>query len=146
MIIWITGQPGSGKTSLGKQLAQHLCAIHIDGKVIWEMFNRPNDTFINRCQNVAEAQYMARLVNKDGRNVVVSMVSPYRCQREEFKQEMGSSILEVHTYADSDPNRPRQDHKFMGYEKPLENALFLDTAAKSIEECLAEVLKRVNRA
>lgn len=146
MIFWITGQPGSGKTSLGKKLAQHLHAVHIDGKAIWEMFNCPNDTFMNRCKNVAEAQYMARLIDKDGRDVVVSMVSPYRCQREEFKQEMGASLLEVHVYADSDPNRPRRDHHFAGYEKPLENALFLDTTVKSVEQCLLEVLRLANRA
>ena len=50
MIIWFTGQPGSGKTTLCKALKeqwsfwQHQC-VHIDGDDIREIFSNKNYNF-----------------------------------------------------------------------------------------------------
>lgn len=146
MIIWITGQPGQGKTSLGQELAAKLKCANIDGKSIWQMFGIDNATFLNRVTNVANAQDLARMISQNGKDVVVSMVSPYRNQREEFKKEQGDNLLEVYVHAKDDPNRPRKSDWFEGYEPPIENFLSLDTSAKSVAQCVIEVLRRMDRA
>lgn len=141
MIVWVTGQPGHGKSSLGHALAKKLDAPHVDGQAIYKMFAVPNNTYFNRVRNVHEAQEMAKLYHAAGRHVVVSMVSPYRNQREEFKKAGNGAVFEVHVYS-ADPSRPRKEHHFDGYEEPLENCLRLCTDGKTPEELAQIVLEK----
>jgi adenylylsulfate kinase-like enzyme len=109
------------------------------------MYGLANVNFCNRAQNVQYAQNLAKMFHASGQDCVVSMVSPYRNQREEFKREMGQNLLEVYVHADNDPKRPRQEDRFDGYEPPLENCLVLDTSAKTVDQCVAEIMRLIGR-
>jgi hypothetical protein len=56
---------------------------------------------------------------------MVSLVSPYRDQREGFKTEMGEYIKEVYVHTKN--QRGREGYHVNNYEPPLENFIDVDT-------------------
>ena len=84
-IIWLTGQSGSGKTAIALQfLKYHQDWFHIDGDDIRELFNNKDYTEQGRRKNIDLAQKLAQYLYSKEKNVIVSLVSPYRDQREYF--------------------------------------------------------------
>ena len=140
MIIWFTGQPGSGKTTLCKALKEqwsfwrHQC-VHIDGDDIREIFSNKNYNFDGRVNNIKTAQNIARFLHNKNYKVLVSLVSPYRKLREELR---GQDIYEV--YCHTTEIRGREQYFVENYEPPTENFIDMDTTNKSIKECVDEIL------
>ena len=100
MIYWFTGQPGHSKTVLASALKQELNnTFHIDGDDLRAIFNNKDYSEAGRRKNIELAQHLAHFLHNKVCNVVVSLVSPYIDQREEFKTKLGDSIKEfyVHT-------------------------------------------------
>ena len=129
MILWFTGQPGSGKTTLCKELAkQNDKVIHIDGDDLRKVLDNKDYSEKGRRKNVQFAIDMAKVMDKKGYLVLVSLVSPYRDLR----------IGEIF-YLNS--TRPTEKEKYWvdNYEPPLENFTEINTD-KSIEECVDEIL------
>lgn len=138
MIYWFTGQPGAGKTVLAKLLLSDLKdAFHIDGDDIREIFDNKDYSRVGRLKNIEIAQHLSHFLHNKGKNVVVSLVSPYKDQREDFKSKLGDSILEfwVHTQE----VRGREKFHVLEYEKPTTNYLEVDTTGVSPEECLKKI-------
>ncbi len=87
MIFWFTGQPGSGKTTLGKALINKLeNAFHIDGDDLRSLSSNVDYSEQGRINNIRTAQSIAMYLDNKGQNVVVSVVAPYKWLREEFKE------------------------------------------------------------
>ena len=80
-----------------------------------------------RVQNIKNAQLLAFYLNAKGCDVVVSLVSPYRQLREEFKKECGESIVEI--YVHTNRKRQREQFKVEGYEEPEVNFFDMDTTS-----------------
>lgn len=80
-----------------------------------------------RVQNIKNAQLLAFFLNAKGCDVVVSLVSPYRELREEFKNECGDSIVEI--YVHTNRKRVRDQFKVEGYEVPENNYFDMDTTS-----------------
>jgi adenylylsulfate kinase len=70
--------------------------------------------------------------------VVVSLVSPYKDQRDKFKEKMGDNLVEVYVYTSE--VRGREDFFVNDYQQPTEKYLDLDTTNESIEESTKKVL------
>jgi len=96
MIYWFTGQPGAGKTIQATKLKDLLQTekrnwrkdvFHIDGDDLRELTLNKDYSEAGRVQNVKNAQLLAFFLNAKGCDVVVSLVSPYRELREQFKVE-----------------------------------------------------------
>jgi len=87
MIYWLTGQPGAGKTTLAKWMVAALqgSAVLVDGDDIREIFDNKDYSETGRRKNIELAQNIAHFLHNKGNNVLVSLVSPYRDQRESFK-------------------------------------------------------------
>ena len=67
MIYVLYGQPASGKTSLGKLLAEHLeTPFVIDGDEFREMFTNKNYGRKGREENIKNANAVATYLNKKG--------------------------------------------------------------------------------
>ena len=88
-IYWFTGNPSSGKTVLGKKLVKLLQTerrnwrkdvFHIDGSDFSD-----NDIV----DNIKSAQLIAEYLYENNCDVVVSLESPYKELREEFKEKIG---------------------------------------------------------
>ena len=154
MIYWMTGQPGAGKTTLAKMLIQHLqdgelsckrCnrkVFHIDGDSLRAITSNQNYTREGRLQNIDTAQKIAQYLHNEGIDVVVSVVSPYRDQRESFKQTLGKNLMEI--YVHTTDVRERDQFKTNEYQPPAENFLDIDTTEDSPEQSLTKILEVIN--
>ena len=111
MIYLLYGQPASGKTSLGRLLAEHLnTPFIIDGDEFREMFTNKNYGREGREENIRNANAVATYLNKKGKDgnwkaiyinqpdgwkshpvnkethVVMSLVNPYKHLRDELRE------------------------------------------------------------
>ena len=94
MIYWLTGQPCAGKTILGDLLQERYApnAFRIDGDDMRELFSNKDYSIKGRVENVGTAQRIAHYLHNQGNDVIVSLVSPYLDQREDFKTLLGDNI------------------------------------------------------
>lgn len=137
-IIWFTGQPGAGKTVLATELKQHLDNVfHIDGDDLRAIFDNKDYSETGRRKNIELAQHLAHFLHNKGCNVVVSLVSPYKDQRDSFKLKLGDSIKEL--YINTTEIRGREQFHVSNYEAPTENYLNIDTTNISVEECITKI-------
>jgi len=128
MIYWFTGQPGAGKTSIAEVLITKLPnnTFHVDGDDLREIFNNKDYSELGRRKNIELAQHITHFLHNKGNDVIVSLVSPYRDQREEFKSKLGNDIIEIYVHTEN--LRGREDFHVKNYEEPLENFLDMDTS------------------
>ena len=139
MIIWLTGQPGSGKTTICKRILwEKPDVFHIDGDDLRDLFDNKDYSERGRRKNIELAQQIANYLHKKGKDVVVSLVSPYKDQRDEFKEKIGDNLVEVYVYTTE--VRGREDFFVNDYQQPTEKYLDLDTTNESIEESTKKVL------
>ena len=144
MIIWLTGQPGAGKTTLAKLLEAHFPdqSIVLDGDDLRKALRNTDYSEHGRRKNINHAQNMAKDLYYNEYNVIVSLVSPYKDQRELFKQDMGSSIKEVYVHTSN--IRGREQFHVQNYEAPTENYIDIDTTDRSELETLQELVQKLN--
>jgi|TARA_B100000029_G_scaffold388221_1_gene384325 adenylylsulfate kinase-like enzyme len=149
MILWFTGQPGSGKTTLADEIQKRPVYLntfgdksyenkvfHIDGDDLRYSTNNKDYSEKGRRENVKLVMDMVRLLDDKGYLVIVSMVSPYRDQREELKMERNIAEFYCHTT----DIRGKEDYFVEDYEPPLHNFVDIDTTNKEIKESVYEVL------
>ena len=88
MIIWLTGQPGAGKTTICKEILQRNdnSIFHIDGDDLRDLFENKDYSEAGRRKNIELAQQIAQYLHNKGKDVLVSLVSPYKDQRDNFKK------------------------------------------------------------
>ena len=86
-------------------------------------------------KNIQFAIDMAKVMDDKGYLVIVSMVSPYRDQREELKMERNVAEFYLHTTE----IRGKEDYFVEDYEPPLHNFTDIDTN-KLIKVSAYEVL------
>ena len=138
MIIWFTGQPGSGKTTLAKEIISkfnHDKVIHIDGDDLRKVLDNKDYSEKGRRKNVQFAIDMAKVMESKNYSVVVSMVSPYRDMREKLKSE--TNVVEF--FCHTGKIRGKEEYFVRDYQPPLED--FTDIVTdKSLEESVDEVL------
>lgn len=143
MIYWFTGQPGHGKTTLALALIRRLRGqgnepFHVDGDALRSLTDNADYSREGRVRNVERAQSIARFLHDQGHQVVVSVVAPFRDQREALKAALGPDLLEI--YVHTSEARGREDRHVTDYEPPQAAFLDLDTTGRSVEECVAAVL------
>ena len=126
MIYLLYGQPASGKTTLGKLLADYLdTPFIIDGDEFREMFTNKNYGRQGREENIRNANAVATYLNKKGKDgnwkavyiqdaesswkshpvnkethVVMCLVNPYNDLRKELKDNNRDEVVEVYLFCD----------------------------------------------
>jgi adenylylsulfate kinase len=143
MIYWFTGQPAAGKTTLAYMLSTHLFdkAINVDGDDIREIFDNKDYSEAGRRKNIELAQNIAHFLHKKEHNVFVSLVSPYKDQREAFKEKIGEGIVEIYVHAFED--RGRTQYHVTNYEPPTENFIDIDTTDDTPESSLVYLINKL---
>jgi len=144
MVLWFTGQPGSGKTTLTKKFIDDKLIgfmkvhphkiVHIDGDDLRDIVDNKDYSEKGRRENINLAMNLARFMDNKGFTVIISLVAPYRDLREELKMERNVGEFYLHTTE----IRGRENYFAEDYEPPLHNFTDINTN-KSIEECLDEV-------
>lgn len=128
MIYVLYGQPASGKTTLGKLLAEHLrTPFVIDGDEFRDMFANKNYGREGREQNIRNANAVATYLNKKGKtkdwasiyyrdkpthlhgrpvntdtDVVMCLVNPYENLRGELKESNNDQVVEIYLQSERD--------------------------------------------
>ena len=145
MVLWFTGQPGSGKTTLtnrfiedkliGFMKIQPVRIVHIDGDDLRDVLDNKDYSEKGRRKNIQFAIDMTKVLDDKGFIVIVSLVSPYRDMREKLKSNRNIAEFYLHTT----DIRGKEDYFVEDYEPPLHNYVDINTD-KTIEEGLDEVL------
>jgi len=144
MIIWFTGQPGSGKTTLAnatikalKKANTQLKIINLDGDDL-RLINKNKDySREGRIKNISTAISIMRFLANKNYICVISIVAPYKFLRDELKEEF--SFLEV--YLHTNEIRGREDFFAKDYEVPTDpKHISIDTGKLTIKESIDEVL------
>lgn len=141
-IIWMTGQPGAGKTTIANEFRSiHPEWFHIDGDDIRELFANKDYSESGRRSNVMLAQQLSEFLYRKGKSVIVSLVSPYIDQREDFKGRMGPDLIEV--YVHTSEERGREKFWVDDYAKPIQNFIEIDTTGLSPQESYEKLMRYV---
>lgn len=143
MIYWFTGQPCAGKTVLANKLKEHLPdAFRIDGDEMRELFTNKDYSIKGRVENVGTAQRIAQYLHNQGKDVIVSLVSPYIDQREDFKQIMGDNIQEIYVHCTD--IRERDHFRSIAYVAPFSNYIDINTTFDSPEQSFQKLLEALH--
>jgi hypothetical protein len=147
MIYWLTGQPSHGKTTLAKKLVNfyqlnNKKLFHVDGDDLRKLTINKDYSKEGRMDNVKSAQKIAHFLHNEGYDVVVSLISPYRSQREELKKILNDEIIEF--YVHTSESRERDNYKVVDYEPPLENFIDIDTTIDDPNISFSKILKIIN--
>ena len=143
MIIWLTGQPGSGKTTLAKELIANIKknnlsakTINLDGDDLRNINKNKDYSKEGRIKNISTAISIMRFLANKKYICVVSIVAPYRFLRDELKAEF--PFLEVYLYTSE--KRGRENFFAKDYEEPIDsNHIRIDTGKLTIKESLDEI-------
>ena len=142
MIYWFTGQPGSGKTVLADLFKEKKLphAFRIDGDEMRELFVNKDYSEKGRRANIDAAQKIAHYLHNQGKDVIVSLVSPYRDQREEFKTNLDWQIKEFFVHYDiSKVKRGREHFHVNEYQAPIEKYTNINTTQDTPEQSLDNI-------
>ncbi len=166
-IVWITGLPGSGKTTLAFALEKALFdngyqAYVLDGENIRQHMSEdlsfsPDD----RSENIRRVGQSARLFANAGLISITAFISPYRTDRDRVRAMAPNQFHEVYLDAPLDVCEARDKSgsyqkarrgeisNFTGvsapYETPVAPELIIDTAHLSIEESLEKLVDYVRK-
>jgi adenylylsulfate kinase-like enzyme len=138
MIYLLYGQPASGKTTLGTLLAEHLnTPFIIDGDEFRDMFTNNNYGKQGREENIKNANAVATYLNKKGKredwlaiyckkedgvqgrpvkegsDVIMCLVNPYKDLRQELKNNNQGQVIEVFLQSSRDL---RKEYHVEGFE------------------------------
>ncbi len=104
MVAWLTGMPGSGKTTISEAVAEELRAMGhrvevLDGDWVRRTIN-PDAGFTRdqRRKHLLRVAWIARLLARNGVIVICSFVSPYREVREEVRGIVEEEVPFIEVY------------------------------------------------
>lgn len=145
MILWLTGQPGSGKTTLANAFIEKVSEdnrdikiINLDGDDLRNINNNKDYSKEGRIKNISTAISIMRFLANKNYICVVSIVSPYKFLRDELKDEF--PFLEIYLYTNE--IRGRESFFAQDYEKPTDpRHLSIDTGKLNIKESLDKIFE-----
>ncbi len=152
MIIWLTGQPGAGKTTLADGMIKRLREVPsskfagqlarvelVDGDDMRELMPNPGYDRAGRHINIDRAQAVAAYLDEMMDYVFVALIAPYREQRDEFRE--AHEVIEV--YVHTTDIRGREEFHVNDYERPDgDHYIDIDTTG----ELAADSIRRLHRA
>lgn len=136
MIIVLFGQPHSGKSTLANNLYLPF-DVNIDGDKLRELFVNKDFSREGRIKNLNRASDIATFLNSMNKNVILSLVYPYKEARDYFNNLCSDIVWVYLTY---EGERGRESYHVEDFEVPEnERILHLDTSKLTIEECIKEI-------
>ena len=160
-VIWITGLPAAGKTTIAIALSEKLITLghrveHLDGDLVRKMFPGTGFTREERDRHIKRIGYLAAMLEKHEVIVVASFISPYREARA-FVRSQCSNFIEVYVSTPleecekRDPKglykkaRKGEISNFTGindpYEPPENAEIEIDTTGITVNEAVERILE-----
>ncbi len=165
-VVWLTGLPASGKSTIAMEVERRLfeggCNAYVlDGDNVRAGLNAdlgfsPGD----RHENIRRVGEVAALFADSGAIAIASFISPYRIDRATARSAAGAAFHEIYIKADAatcEARDPKGHYKkaragelpdFTGitgdYEEPLDPELVVDTTALTLDEAVDTVLAYVD--
>ena len=164
-VVWFTGLPSSGKSTLARALEGALRSRGqrvevLDGNEIRARLGRGlGFTREDRDENVRRIAFVARLLARQGVAAITAAISPYREARDEARSENGRFVevyvrcpLELCIARDVKGIYQRalagEIQNFTGisdpYEEPLRAELVVDTSQEGPEVGLSRIVRTLN--
>ena len=102
-VVWLTGLPGAGKTTLARALGNWLLAVgqkaHVlDGDELRAAYPEVGFDHDSRHRHILRTAGLAADLEEKGAIVVVSLISPYRASRQQAR-ELCRHFIEVYVDA-----------------------------------------------
>ncbi|WP_122158957.1 adenylyl-sulfate kinase [Paraburkholderia sp.] len=166
-VIWMTGLPGAGKTTIAQALniallEQGTKVVVLDGDTLREgLCSDLGFSDLDRLENVRRIAHVARLFQQTGHIVLVATISPLAAQRELARGIIGAGFLETFISASAelcsqrDPKgmyaqaRLGKIAQFTGvssaYEVPANPDLLIETARCRVESAVATIILRLGK-
>ncbi len=135
-IIWLTGNVGAGKTSLAYLLKERLNAVVLDGDELRGTisldlgFSRGD-----RDEHNMRVAGLAEILNRQGMNVVVAVIAPFRDTRRKITKMIDPYWIYVKGGKESTTNTP--------YEIPTKPHVTIDPTKESLLESLEKIVREV---
>jgi adenylylsulfate kinase len=164
-VIWFTGLPGSGKSTVADWVAEQLRqrgwpVERLDGDAVRRIFPETGFSREERDAHLRRIGFLASKLEAHGVFVVASFVSPYRDSRD-FVRGVCNSFLEIYVstpLAECEKRDPKglyararrgEIENFTGvsdpYEEPRSPEVTVDTSKVSLEAAGAQVLQVLGR-
>ena len=131
-IFLIIGQAGAGKTTLAKAIIENSIEqfIHLDGDYVRDVIQNKDYSKSGREEHLSKMYDFARIISRQGKNVIISMMSPFKALRESLVESDGAIEIFVNSEREL-----RKEYHVDYFENP-DNALVINTDIVSIEESL----------
>jgi adenylyl-sulfate kinase len=163
-VVWLTGLPGSGKTTIARELEPKLRELEwpvevLDGDEIRQNLSKGlGFSREDRETHLKRVTYVAKLLSRNGVAVIAAFISPYRSIREYARKETTNFMevfvkCSVETCAQRDPKglykkaSSGQIKDLTGpqdlYEEPLNPDLVLDTEKLSLAQSVNTLLSKL---
>ena len=167
-VVWFTGLPCSGKSSIGNLVFEKLKAMgrpteRLDGDIVRQSLTRDlGFSKEDRDENIRRVGFVAKSLSKNSIAVVASFISPYKAQRQGVREQVDNFVevytkcpLEVCESRDSkgmySRARTGEIKNFTGisdpYEEPESPEILLDTSVdgqENIEAAANKVISYLN--
>ena len=166
-MVWLTGLPGSGKTTIARELEPELkkrgwCVEVLDGDEIRQNLSKGlGFSREDREIHLKRVTYVAKLLSRNGVAVIAAFISPYRNIREYARRET-TNFLEVYVKC-SVEGCARRDPKGLYkkasageikdltgpqdlYEEPTKPDLVIDTERLTVQQSVDSVLAMLKQA
>ena len=164
LVIWLTGLPGSGKTTIARAAEPKLKELGfktelLDGDMVRKELS-PDLGFTkeDREKHARRVVYLCKLLSRNGIIPIVSLISPYREFRAYARKEIAvnDNFVEVHVKCSLE-SCIKRDPKGLykkalageikdltglqdPYEEPLNPELVIDTEKETLDESVKKLL------
>ncbi|MFO7810828.1 MAG: adenylyl-sulfate kinase [Candidatus Delongbacteria bacterium] len=165
LTLWFTGLSGSGKSTLANEIEKRLVSLGkhtmlLDGDNVRHGLNK-NLGFKepDRIENIRRIAEVAKLMNDAGLITITSFISPYEQDRENAREIIGDSFIEIFVSTPLEECEKRDVKglykkaragkipNFTGisgpYETPARPDITIDTSKMSIDDAAGTVMKEV---
>lgn len=166
-VIWLTGLPGSGKTTIANLLEPELKKRELkvellDGDVVRKELS-PDLGFTkkDRETHARRVVYLCKILSRNGIVCIVSLISPYREFRSFAREQIGSGFVEVYVKASVDTcikRDPKGLYKkalageitdLTGlqdvYEEPINPEIIVNTETEGPAESLDKIMSKLKK-
>ena len=158
-VLWMTGLPSSGKTTIIRKLAEQIQNLAIlDGDELREWLSPKDFSREGRNEHNKKVAYLAKMLLEHNVPVGVSLISPYLENRETARKIINNDkkFFELYVKCSLEKCEERDEKglykkarnneikNFTGvndpYEEPPDPDILIDTEKYTIEECVSKVL------